>query len=85
MESALMEFRELKRPPLPGPETRYVPRETPTITMFSADIRPQPPAVVPPVRSYEQGDTGGWTSPEPEKRAAHIVRASRRTKTRNAA
>ena len=69
-----MGFREL-RPRLPGPETRYQPRPAPT----------QPPASVPPVRSYEQGDTATWNNPEPEKRAAHLTRARRGTKKRGAA
>lgn len=79
-----MGFREL-RPRLPGPETRYQPRPAPTIPMFATEIRTQPPASVPPVRSYEQGDTATWNNPEPEKRAAHLTRARRGTKKRGAA
>lgn len=36
-------FREL-RPILPHAGSRYVPRETPTIPMFAAEIRTQPSA-----------------------------------------
>ena len=35
-------FIELRRPRVPGPETRYQPRPAPTITMFASEIRTQP-------------------------------------------
>ncbi|MCK7581054.1 MAG: hypothetical protein MZV65_39615 [Chromatiales bacterium] len=73
-------FRELRLPKIPYPYRNFEQREAPTITMFAADIRPQPPAEPPPLRSYEQGDTANWNSPEPGKRAAHLNRARRRAK-----
>ena len=80
-----IQFREMRLPKIAPAYRNYEPRQAPTVTMFAADIRPQQPAVVPPLRSYEQGETGNWNSPESEKRAAHISRARRSTKKRAAA
>ena len=80
-----IQFRELRIPKIQPAYRNYEPRQAPTVTMIAADIRPQQPAVAPPVRSYEQGETGNWNSPEPEKRAAHLNRARRSTKKRDAA
>ena len=73
-EATALPFREYRLPKIPPAYRNYEPRQAPTVSMFAADIRPQPPAVVSPLRSYEQGETGNWNSPEPAKRA----RCSRR-------
>ena len=76
-ESTVIQFREYRLPKIPPAYRNYEPRQAPTVTMFAADIRPQQPAVVTPLRSYEQGETGLWNSPEPAKRARRSRRAAK--------
>ena len=76
-EATALPFREYRLPKIPPAYRNYEPRQAPTVTMFAADIRPQQPAIVPQLRSYEQGETGDWNSPEPAKRARRSRRAAK--------